>query len=229
LNSDEGLIKDVIKRTKTIQAFHESTISTNPRMPSHYIRPARRAAQLAAIRITECINNDASSDSDNPISPVTTIDSGIERARNGGYDSTVYVVKYLLEECDNCKNPEDRIEIASKMFDILNKNPKILICEPKFRTAVTDKINEVDNLIKKRKDAFAKAEYTKAIEMMKLSMRVHLNNSKMRNKIYEHLNGINTILNEYTMWMNSDTLKKSIGSINDTLNSIKAHPDYVLA
>ena len=199
-------------------------------MYNNYGRPVRRAAQLAAIRISEyarTANDITYYDSDNSKSPIPNPDKGLERARSGGYDSTIYIVKYLLEECENSKNPEDRIEIASKMFDILNKNPKILIYEPKFRNAVIDKINEADELIKRRKDTFNKAEYAKAIDMMKLSMRVHISNSKMRNKIYAHLGAINTILSDYTVWMNSDTIKNNINNLKNTLKLSETHPDYI--
>ena len=199
-------------------------------MYNNYGRPVRRAAQLAAIRISEyarTANDITSYDSDNSKSPIPNPDKGLERARSGGYDSTIYIVKYLLEECENSKNPEDRIEIASKMFDILNKNPKILIYEPKFRNAVIDKINEADELIKRRKDTFNKAEYAKAIDMMKLSMRVHISNSKMRNMIYAHLGAINTILSDYTVWMNSDTIKNNINNLKNTLKLSETHPDYI--
>jgi hypothetical protein len=197
-------------------------------MYNNYGRPIRSAARIASIRISECIKNEInSSDSDDAKSPITSIDKGLERARSEGYDSTIYIVKYLLEECENSKNPEDRIEIASKMFDILNKNPKILIYEPKFRNAVIDKLNEAEELIKRRKDAFNKAEYAKAIDMMKLSMRVHISNSKMRNKIYAHLGAINTILSDYAVWINSDTLKNNINNLKNTLKITETHPNYI--
>lgn len=199
-------------------------------MYNNYGRPIRSAARLAAIRISEyarAANDITPSDSDDSKSPITNPDKGLERARSGGYDSTIYIVKYLLEECENSKNPEDRIEIASKMFDILNKNPKILIYEPKFRNAVIDKLNEANELIKRRKDAFNKTEYAKAIDMMKLSMRVNISNSKMRNKIYEHLGSINNILSDYAIWMNSDTLKNNINSLSNTLKLTETHPDYI--
>jgi hypothetical protein len=204
-------------------------------MYNNYGRPIRRAAQLAAIRISEyahAANEITPSDSDESESSdhsVPSIDKGLERARSGGYDSTIYIVKYLLEECENSKNPEDRIEIASKMFDILNKNPKILIYEPKFRNAVIDKLNEAHELIKRRKDTFNKTEYAKAIDMMKLSMRVNISNSKMRNNIYAHLGAINTILSDYAIWMNSDTLKNNINSLSNTLKLTETHPDYINA
>ena len=200
-------------------------------MYNNYGRPVRTAARLAAIRISECAKNDIyHSDSDSSVSSVhsvTSIDKGLERARSGGYDSTIYIVKYLLEECNNSTNPEDRIEITSKIFDILNKNPKILIYEPKFRNAVINKLNEAEELIKRRKDTFNKTEYAKAIDMMKLSMRVNISNSKMRNNIYSHLCAINTILSDYAVWMNSDTIKNNINTLKTTLNSIKKCTGYV--
>ena len=200
-------------------------------MYNNYGRPVRTAARLAAIRISECAKNDIyHSDSDSSVSSVhsvTSIDKGLERARSGGYDSTIYIVKYLLEECNNSTNPEDRIEITSKIFDILNKNPKILIYEPKFRNAVINKLNEAEELIKRRKDTFNKTEYAKAIDMMKLSMRVNISNSKMRNNIYSHLCAINTILSDYVVWMNSDTLKNNINSLSNTLKLTEMHPDYI--
>jgi hypothetical protein len=200
-------------------------------MYNNYGRPVRTAARLAAIRISECAKNDIyHSDSDSSVSSVhsvTSIDKGLERARSGGYDSTIYIVKYLLEECNNSTNPEDRIEITSKIFDILNKNPKILIYEPKFRNAVINKLNEAEELIKRRKDTFNKTEYAKAIDMMKLSMRVNISNSKMRNNIYSHLCAINTILYDYAVWMNSDTLKNNINTLKTTLNSIEKCTGYV--
>jgi hypothetical protein len=197
-------------------------------MYNNYGRPVRSAARLAAIRISEyarAANDITSSDSDDSKSP--NPDKGLERARSGGYDSTIYIVKYLLEECENSKNPEDRIEIASKMFDIINKNPKILIYEPKFRNAVINKLNEAEELIKRRKDTFNKTEYAKAIDMMKLSMRVNISNSKMRNNIYSHLCAINTILSDYTVWMNNDTLKNNINNLKNTLKLSETHPNYI--
>ena len=197
-------------------------------MYNNYGRPVRSAARLAAIRISEyarAANDITSSDSDDSKSP--NPDKGLERARSEGYDSTIYIVKYLLEECNNSTNPEDRIEITSKIFDILNKNPKILIYEPKFRNAVINKLNEAEELIKRRKDTFNKTEYAKAIDMMKLSMRVNISNSKMRNNIYSHLCAINTILSDYAVWMNSDTIKNNINSLSNTLKLTEMHPDYI--
>ena len=203
-------------------------------MPSHYIRPVRRAAQLAAIRISEIAkaNNSDSDESIIPSPPTPTSvalnDSGIVRARANGYDDTVFVVRYLLNESDTATCSEDRLQIAEKMFDILNKNPNILIYEPKFRATVIKKMSELETIITKRTDGFNKAEYKKAINIMKLSMKAHITNSKIRANIYEHLDGINTELSDYNTWLKSSTLKTNFHSLNKTLDSIKNHPNYIV-
>ena len=210
--------------------FKLSTIPSSSKMPSHYIRPVRRAAQLAAIRINEIANADNSdSDESAPIpTSVALNDSGIIRARNNGYDDTVFVVRYLLGQSDAAKCSEDRLQIAENMFDVLNKNPSILIYEPKFRTAVIKKMSEFNDTITKRLDGFNKAEYKKAINIMKLSMKVHITNSKMRAKIYDHLDSINNELSVYNNWLKSSTLKTNFYTLNKTLESIKTHPNYVV-
>jgi hypothetical protein len=197
-------------------------------MSNHYIRPVRLAAQIAAIRINE-ITNVTNSDSDESISiPVALNDTGIIRARTNGYDSTVFIVRYLLSESDAATCSEDRLQIAEKMFDILNKNPSILIYEPKFRSTVIKKMNEFNDTIAQRTYIFNKTEYKKAINIMKLSMKMHINNSKIRTKIYVHLDGINTELSDYNNWLKSSTLKTNFHSLNKTLQTIKSHPHYVV-
>lgn len=201
-------------------------------MPS-YIRPARRAAQIAAIRINELANSEnAPSDSDEshttPIA-TTTFDSGFDRARQNGYDDTVILVKYLLKECDTAKCPEDRSNIAIKVFDIINKNPKILIHEPKFRNSVITKMNDLDKSIDDKITNVTNAKYDVALKMLKTSMRIHIHNSAMRNKINQHLAEISNTLTDYNLWATQNSLKKSFKTLRVTLESIKSNPEYVLA
>lgn len=200
-------------------------------MSSQYIRPVRRAAQLAAIRISEIAKAD-NSDSDESItpshSPVVQTDNGLIRARVNGYDNTIFVVRYLLNESDAATCSEDRLQIAEKVFEILNKNPSILIYEPKFRATVIKKMDELNDTITKRTDGFIKAEYNKAIHIMKLSMKLHITHSKIRTKIYDHLDSINTELSDYNHWLKSSTLKTNFHTLTKTLQSIKSHPHYVV-
>jgi hypothetical protein len=193
---------------------------------SSTIRPARRAAQLAAIRINEIAKSDAySTDSDS--TPSTPFQDGLTRARNNGYDDTIFVARYLLDQCDKALFEDERSNIVTKMFEILNDKPTILVYEPKFRSIVESKMNEFNQHLITRSKKYNNAEYHKAIKMMKLSMRFNVRNSDMRRKIYQHLDEIDNTLNSYEGWAAGTALKNQINTLNNTLNSIKKHPSYV--
>jgi hypothetical protein len=200
---------------------------------SSSIRPMRRAAQIAAIRINEIAKADATnSDSDNsqPSTPINpSIDEGMIRAFKTGYDSTIHIIRFLLEEMDNAKFEDQRCEIAEKMFTLLNKNPNILIYEPKFRDVVVNKLIEVQEHINKRSEKCQIQKQQELIRMMALSARIDVRNSDMRQKIYKHLSKINNILKDYKVWTYGTSLKKQINNLNNTLELIKNNPSYVVS
>lgn len=200
---------------------------------SSSIRPMRRAAQIAAIRINEIAKADATnSDSDNsqPSTPINpSIDEGMIRAFKTGYDSTIHIIRFLLEEMDNAKFEDQRCEIAEKMFTILNKNPSILIYEPKFRDVVVNKLIEVQEHINKRSEKCQIQKQQELIRMMALSARIDVRNSTMRQKIYRHLSKINNILKDYKDWTYGTSLKNQINNLNKTLELIKNNPSYVVS
>jgi hypothetical protein len=200
---------------------------------SSSIRPMRRAAQIAAIRINEIAKADATnSDSDNsqPSTPINpSIDEGMIRAFKTGYDSTIHIIRFLLEEMDNAKFEDQRCEIAEKMFTLLNKNPNILIYEPKFRDVVVNKLIEVQEHINKRSEKCQIQKQQELIRMMALSARIDVRNSTMRQKIYRHLSKINNILKDYKDWTYGTSLKNQINNLNNTLELIKNNPSYVVS
>jgi hypothetical protein len=63
--------------------------------------------------------------------------------------------------------------------------------------------------------------------MLMLSMRKNVRNSTIREKIYKHIADINTILTDYDDWVVGKSLKKQISKLNNTLEIIKNHPQYV--
>ena len=191
----------------------------------------RRAAQLAAVRINQIAQNDAAcTDSDtSAISVNHSIDEGMIRAAKYGYDSTIHIIRFLITEMDNAKFEDQRCEIAEKIFDILDKNPTILIYEPNFRNAVVNKLNEVQELIKKRSDTFEIGKQQHIIRLMSVSIRTNIRNSAMRQKIYKHLIKINNILKDYKDWTYGKNLNTKITNLNNTLNSIKNNPNYIPA
>lgn len=199
---------------------------------SSSIRPIRRAAQLAAIRINEYVKSDNSnSDSDSysstTIAPSPYNESSIDRARKNGYDDTLYICSYLLDQLNNAEYEDQRTEIAEKMFQILNKNPNILIYEPRFRNSVLNKINDLTNHINNRVKEYNNTKYNEALLMMKLSMRKNVRNSQMRHKIYKHLSEINSILADYNSWMIGTSIKNQMNQLKNTIDELKNHPSYV--
>jgi hypothetical protein len=159
--------------------------------------------------------------------PSSPIDDGMLRATKYGYDSTIHIIRFLLDEMNTSKFEDERCEIAGKMFDILNKNPNILIYEPKFREVVINKLNEVQDHINKRSDKFQIEKQQKIIRMMEISVQLDIHNSAMRHKIYKHLNDINTILKSYKDWASGDSLKNKINQLYLTLEHIKRNPSYI--
>jgi hypothetical protein len=191
------------------------------------IRPSRQAAQVAAIRIAEYVKSDnASTDSETDNTPI--VEDGLTRARRLGYDETVFVSRYLIKQCENADFEDQRVEIVEKLFNVLSNNPSVLIYEPKFRNAVQSKLEEFEEYVNTRSESFKKARYREAIDMLKLSTRVNIRNSKMRDSINKHLAEINTILNGYDHWARGYSLKLQFKKMNNILNTIKEHPDYVL-
>jgi hypothetical protein len=196
-------------------------------MSTHFVRPVRRAAQLAATRITQCANLDnANSDSDESAKH-TNIDTGIMRARRYGYDNTVYVIRYLLDEMNNAQYEDERAEIATKMFQVINKTPNLLIYEPKFRNIIIDKMIELDKHIDARIEKYNKSKYEDAIKMLNLSVSVNIRNSHTRNLINAKIQEIEAALKDYEAWVPGTKMKNEFTTLRNTLSSIKKHPHYV--
>lgn len=230
LNRPKAWIKIVTPSLIRLVLFRSSTIPSTPGMSSS-IRPMRRAAQLAAIKINQIAQNDAaSSDSDQsiPSTPVTSqIDEGMLRAIKSGYDSTIHVIRFLIDEMNNAKFEDERCEIAEKMFDLLNKNPNVLIFEPKFRDVVVNKLKEVQDHIDSRTNKFQIERQQELIRMMAMSVRIHVRNSSMRQDIYKHLSKINKTLKDYKDWTYGVSLKNKVNNLYKTLDLIKSNPSYV--
>lgn len=185
---------------------------------SNTIHPVRIAAQIAAVRINEFYQiNNAHSNSDESV-----IHNTINRARENGYDNTVYVIRYLLDEFEKTEFEDERTEIATKMFKFINSNPSILKYEPRFCDVVIKKINELTETIVKKNEMYDKAQYNKAIKMMKFSMLMNVRNTKMRTDIYNHLNEISSILNNYSTWSERSQLKSEMNKVTHIVKNINA-------
>lgn len=200
-----------ISASRPLVLFHEMSMS---------IRPVRQAAQVAAIRINEFMT--ANSDTDNK-----SDNNGLVRARRHGYDSTIYVTRYLLDQCNNALSTDEKISVAQKLFENLNNNPTILVYEPKFRNAIVSKIKEFEEYLKDGGNKYNKIKYQDTIKILKLSMRLNICDSSKREMIYKHFDEVNSLLSSYESWMKNTPLNDQMNKLNSTLDAIKRHPCYV--
>jgi hypothetical protein len=186
-------------------------------------RPARRAAAVAAaIRIKDVVVRN-SADSESSLHP----DSLINNARQNGYDDSYFVIRYLLNECENAQFEDQRTDIAEKLFNYLIANPTILIYQPMFRISVISKMKQLEKHINDRVQVFQKNSYFDAVNMMKLSLRCNVRHSLMCSQLCENLDSITSTLKKYQKWADGKGLKKSFNKMYNLLDTIKNNPNYV--
>jgi hypothetical protein len=191
-------------------------------------KPVRRSKRSEALkarqRISEIYRNEminSKLDSDD-----TNNDTNkIIQERN--YTYTINVIRYLINECSNAPFEDQRIQIVEKIFEHLNKNPTILIYEPKFRKSVINKLKELESHISTRIDNYNNAKYDTIINSIKDSIYKNVRNSVMRTELHKHLNAVNTIFTEYEEWSKSTSLIKQIKELYNHLEIIKKDPSYV--
>ena len=178
-------------------------------------RPVRKAAVRAQKRIRTIIENEA--DLDLALNPPT----------KPNYDDSVAVLKYLLVKCENCTYEDERIDVVEQIFQHLVSKPDILIYEPGFRSAVADKIREIQTYIYRRNVLYKKANYDTALDLMKASMGLNIKNSKVRENINREIANIRRHLRSYELWANTE-LQETLRAVKKVLDEIKQHPEYVL-
>ncbi len=194
-------------------------------MPS--TRPVRLAAVVASQRINEYMQSDnAASDSDNSTVPIDTHSSMLKRARQFGYENSVHIIKYLLNECKNSNFEDGRTAVAEKLFRFINENPNILIYEPEFRDVVVKKMNEFQKHIEIQNRAFNSARFDEVIPMMKKAIFLNVRHSQLSTEALCNLNKVAVTLNAYTKWNKRTSLLREFSILKETLDELKNHPCY---
>ena len=202
-----------------------STSTSTSTSIRHSMRPE---ALKAKSRITEyCKIDMTNSDSDESTTSPTPSEHSLFHPEEKNYKYTTHIIRYLIDECNKAEFEDQRRQIVEKMFEHLNKNPTILIYEPKFRNSVINKMKEFENHINKRIDNYNKPKYNKIMSSIRTSIHENMRNSVMRLEISKHFDAINTILTEYESWSKSTPLMKQIGELYNTLETIKKYPFYV--
>jgi hypothetical protein len=155
-------------------------------------------------------------------------DVSILRARRHGYDDTIHVVKYLLDEVDKTQSAEKRTELAIKMFAAINANPSILIYEPCFRDCVMQKMKELEDELDNRVSTFKQSKYLEALTIFRQSVGDHIAHSQIRNEIDNYLRNIARSLSIYAGWAAAEKLRTEFAFLRAALERIRDHPDYVI-
>ena len=115
--------------------------------------------------------------------------------------SNVYI-KHYLDACEKTKDIKNKKVIVANIFNHLLANHALLILYPRFRKTVLNKVDEIENECKKRRE-----------ELKKHELNNELNN--LENKINNRL-------------INDDYSYRVKGFIKDIMNTIElAHKDLV--
>ena len=155
-------------------------------------------------------------------------DVSILRSRSHGYDDTIHIVKYLLDELDRTRSVEQRTELAIKLFATLNANPSILIYEPSFRECAIQKMIELEQYIDLRLQNMKQSKYVEALMIFRQSVGDHIHHSQVRGEIDTHLRAIAQALGKYASWADAEKLRTEFAFLRATLDRIRNHPDYVI-
>jgi hypothetical protein len=181
--------------------------------------------RISEIYRNEMIDSDLESDSESDL--VESVTAHIIQDKN--YKYTLNVIRYLINECNNAPFEVQRTQIIEKIFEHLNKNPDILIYEPKFRTSVINKMKELEDHISTRIYKYNNAKYHTIVNNIKASIQETVRNSVMRTELNKHLSAITDIFTEYEEWSKGTSLMKQINELYHHLERIKKDPSYIVS
>lgn len=146
----------------------------------------------------------------------------INRKFQSNYMKTISIILYLLDECEKTINEFERIQYYERIFTVLNKNPIILIHNPKIRNVIIQKVIEIEANLNTNKIV----NYKESIRTLKCEMP-SIHNPIICEAINKHFNNISNLLFQYETWCNNSKLRTSIQNLYSTLIAIKNHPYYV--
>jgi hypothetical protein len=189
------------------------------------LRAMSRITEYCKIDMTNS-DSDESTTIDNPIAPAPT-PTPLSDQNTPNYKYTSNIIRYLVNECNNATFEDQRSQIVQKMFEHLNKNPTILIYEPKFRRSVINKLKEFEDYINTRVDDYNNAKHHTIINNMKISINHTMRNKAMLSEVNKYLNAINVVFTEYEEWHKGRPLMNQIKLLYHTLERIKKDPSYV--
>jgi len=206
------------------------SISIRHSMRPEALKAKSRITEYCKIDMTNS-DSDESTTTDDPIDPIaptpTPTPTSLSDQNTASYKYTSNIIRYLVNECNNATFEDQRSQIVQKMFEHLNKNPTILIYEPKFRRSVINKLKEFEDYINTRVDDYNNAKHHTIINNMKISINHTMRNKAMLSEVNKYLNAINVVFTEYEEWHKGRPLMNQINLLYHTLERIKKDPSYV--
>lgn len=169
------------------------------------IRPRRQAAIVASMKIKQYYKK----------APALSVEQ---------FPRTCHVIitrDYIRDCLDNAeKYPEKKVDIVIQMLDHLIHYPMILLVHPRFRDAVTGKMDEFEVSMR------SFHEFKKKIADMEQS--VH--DMNVKEEIISHLHAIDRIHSSSRLEKNVlgyDELYSTIKNLRSIIKKMPSHPDYV--
>jgi hypothetical protein len=202
------------------------SISIRHSMRPEALRAKSRITEYCKIDMTNS-DSDESTTTDDTIAPITSAPTPLSDQDTANYKYTSNIIRYLVNECNNATFEDQRSQIVQKLFEHLNKNPTILIYEPKFRRSVINKLKEFEDYINTRVDDYNNAKHHTIINNMKISINHTMRNKAMLSEVNKYLNAINVVFTEYEEWHKGRPLMNQIKLLYHTLERIKKEPSYV--
>lgn len=122
---------------------------------------------------------------------------------------------------------EDHIAILKRLFEFLIAHPSVLVYEPNLRTTITKHMTDIEGKLAEYEEEWKQHQYDGVIDMVKLSVRVHLPHHAIRKTILQKLEEVTELLHDYQTWLQDPELPLLLVTLRDTLTHLRNHPDYV--
>jgi hypothetical protein len=142
------------------------------------------------------------------------------------YKHMIPKIADLLNKCEETCGSENKIAIVTELFDMLVKEPFILVRNPRLRNAATMKLEEFEGCIAEWKSNNEKHNIRIDIRNI-LAKSLTICHKGIRNKIIHLCEDIMQQENEYYTFLQLKKLKGSMQHLRNTIQMTKNHPLYV--
>jgi hypothetical protein len=175
---------------------------------------------------TSAISTPSTISTTSAISASSTASPSKSRAETRHQSSLTYI-HYMLRRYALANSVEDHIAILKRLFEFLIAHPSVLVYEPNLRTTITKHMTEIEGKLVEYEEQWKQHQYDGVIDMVKLSVRVHLPHHAIRKTILQRLEEVTELLHDYQTWLQETEMPLLLVTLRDTLTHLRNHPDYV--